>query len=145
LIESLLWSLTHRPYVTLFMVFFLALSWREQGWLRTKLWVASSYLIALSAEWGSINHGIPFGDYTYHYEALRHDLVVLGVPFFDTLSFSFLSYVSFSFAQFFMSPLSVRGWDVRTGDLQRNSARLGDVAAGVVSDDGGGLDRRPDR
>ncbi len=113
MIESLLWSLTHRPYVTLFMVFFLALSWREQGWLRTKLWVASSYLIALSAEWGSINHGIPFGDYTYHYEALRHDLVVLGVPFFDTLSFSFLSYVSFSFAQFFMSPLSVRGWDVQ--------------------------------
>ncbi len=113
MLEQLLWSFTHRPYVTLFMLFFLALSWLEQGWTRTLLWVFTSYLIALAAEWGSINHGIPFGDYAYHYEALREDLVILGVPFFDTLSFSFLSYVSFSFAQFFMSPLSVRGLNVQ--------------------------------
>ncbi len=111
--EQLLWSFIHRPYVTLFMVFFLLLSWLEQGWTRTLLWIASAYLIALVAEWGSIHHGIPFGDYTYHYDALTQDLVVLGVPFFDTLSFSFLSYVSFSFAQFFMSPLQVRGLDVQ--------------------------------
>lgn len=113
MLEQLLWSFTHRPYVTLFLVFFLALSWLEQGWTRTLWWVASSYLIALAAEWGSINHGIPFGFYAYHYEALSRDLVILGVPFFDTLSFSFLSYVSFSFAQFFMSPLSLRGWDLQ--------------------------------
>lgn len=113
MLEQLLWSFTHRPYVTLFMLFFLLLSRLEQGWPRTLLWVASSYLIALAAEWGSINHGIPFGFYAYHYAALSQDLVILGVPVFDTLSFSFLSYVSFSFAQFFISPLSVRGWDVR--------------------------------
>lgn len=112
-LEQLLWSLIHRPYVTLFMVFFLLLSWLEQGWTRTLWWVVTSYLIALAAEWGSINHGIPFGYYAYHYDALRRDLVILGVPFFDTISFSFLSYVSFSFAQFFMSPLSVRGLDVQ--------------------------------
>jgi putative membrane protein len=111
--EQLLWSLTHRPYVTLFMLFFLALSWLEQGTARTVLWILSSYCIALLAEWGSINHGIPFGDYAYHYEALAKDLVIAGVPFFDTLSFSFLSYVSFSFAQFFLSPLSIRGFDVQ--------------------------------
>lgn len=116
-LEQLLWSLIHRPYVTLFMVFFLLLSWLEQGWTRTLLWVVTSYLIALAAEWGSINHGIPFGYYAYHYEALSRDLVILGVPFFDTISFSFLSYVSFSFAQFFMLPLSVRGLDVRRAAL----------------------------
>ena len=113
MLEQLLWSLIHRPYVTAFMVFFLLLSRLEQGWLRTALWVLSSYLIALAAEWGSINHGIPFGRYLYHYEALQRDLVILGVPFFDTVSFSFLSYVSYSFAQFFMSPLRVRGLDVQ--------------------------------
>ena len=122
-LEQLLWSLTHRPYVTLFMVFFLLLARLEQGWTRTGLWVSSSYLIALAAEWGSINHGIPFGVYTYHYDALSQDLVILGVPFFDTLSFSFLSYVSLSFARFFMSPLSVRGWDVRR--MTSNSIRWG--------------------
>ncbi len=109
MLEQLFWSLIHRPYVTAFMVFFLALALWEQGGIRTTIWVLSSYLIALLAEWGSINHGVPFGWYFYHYEALKQDLVVAGVPFFDTISFSFLSYVSFSFAQFFASPPKV-GW-----------------------------------
>ncbi len=123
MLEQLFWSFVHRPYVTAFMVFFLALSWLEQGWPRTVLWIATSYLVALAAEWGSINHGIPFGVYVYHYEELRNDLVILGVPFFDTLSFSFLSYVSFSFAQFFLSPLQVRGLDIQrvTPPAVRNS------------------------
>lgn len=109
----LAWSLAHRPYVTLFLLFFLALSWLEQGWTRTLLWVATSYLVALAAEWGSIHHGIPFGFYAYHYDELKNDLLVFGVPFFDTLSFSFLSYVSYSLAQFFLSPLWIRGFDVQ--------------------------------
>lgn len=121
--EALFWSLLNRPYVTLFMAFFLLLSYLEQGWRRTVFWVLSSYSIALAAEWGSIHYHIPFGPYVYHYEVLTHDLVLLGVPFFDTLSFSFLSYVSFSFAQFFMSPLWVRGCDIRcvTSPAIRNS------------------------
>ncbi|MGZ8243273.1 carotenoid biosynthesis protein [Methylomagnum sp.] len=123
MLEQLLWSFVHRPYVTLFMLFFLLLSWLEQGGRSTGLWVLTSYSVALAAEWGSINHGIPFGVYVYHYEALQNDLVVFGVPFFDTLSFSFLSYVSYSFAQFFLSPLSIRGFDVRrvTSDSLRQS------------------------
>lgn len=104
--DSLFWSLWHRPYVTGFMLGFFLLSVREQGWPRTLIWVASSYLIALTAEWGSIRHGIPFGYYLYHYEALEQDLIVFGVPFFDTISFSFLSYVSYSFAIYFVSPLA---------------------------------------
>lgn len=111
--EQLLWSLTHRPYITAFLIAFLLLSWLEQGALRTAIWVVVSYGVALLAEWGSINHGIPFGRYVYHYEALSNDLVVFGVPFFDSLSFSFLSYVSFSLAQFFMSPLWIGAYDVQ--------------------------------
>jgi uncharacterized membrane protein len=123
LLAQLLWSFTHRPYVTAFLVFFLILSRLEQGWRRTGLWVLTSYLVALAAEWGSINHGFPFGYYVYHYEALENDLVLFGVPFFDTLSFSFLSYVSFSFGLFFLSPLSGKGFKARriTPDSIRNS------------------------
>lgn len=107
--EQLAWSLIHRPYVTGFMVFFCLISVMQQGWPRTLLWVTTSYLIALAAEWGSINHGIPFGDYQYHYDAMSNDLVVLGVPFFDTISFSFLSYVSLAFAHYFMLPIEGKG------------------------------------
>lgn len=121
---ELLWSFTHRPYVTLFLLAFVALSWLEQGRTRTMIWVITGYLVAFCAEWASINHGIPFGFYVYNYDALSNDLVIAGVPFFDSLSFAFLSYVSFSFAQFFLSPLWVRGIDVQrvTTRRVRNSA-----------------------
>lgn len=130
MLEQLLWSLTHRPYVTGFMFFFFLLAVLEQGWPRTLMWVLSSYLIALVAEWGSINHGIPFGDYSYHYEALAQDLVIAGVPFFDTISFSFLSYVSYSFAVYFMSPLVGQGLKLVRKDTQETRWSLGTLVLG---------------
>ena len=120
MIESLFWSLAFRPYVTLFMASFLALSVLEQGWRRTLIWMASGYLIAFSAEWSSINFGFPFGRYVYHESALAHDLLVCGVPFFDSLSFSFLSYISYSFGLYLLSPLRVRGWDIQRVTLHRD-------------------------
>lgn len=129
-LEQLLWSLIHRPYVTGFMVFFFLLAVLEQGWPRTLAWVLSSYLIALLAEWGSINHGIPFGDYSYHYEALSQDLVIAGVPFFDTISFSFLSYVSYSFAVYFMSPLSGQGIGLIREETQQSRWNWGTLILG---------------
>ena len=95
--------------------------------LAGSIWLVTGYLVALAAEWGSINHGIPFGYYTYHYEALEHDLVVFGVPFFDSLSFVFLSYASFSFAQFLLSPHWCRGFNVQrvtSRDLRNSVAVL---------------------
>ncbi|MEY4684140.1 MAG: hypothetical protein RLZ25_599 [Pseudomonadota bacterium] len=130
MLEQLFWSLTHRPYVTGFMVFFFLLAVMEQGWPRTLMWVLSSYLIALVAEWGSINHGIPFGDYSYHYEALSKDLVIAGVPFFDTISFSFLSYVSYSFAVYFMSPLSGKGLALIRNDTPETRWNFGTLILG---------------
>lgn len=123
---ELFYSFIVRPYVTLFLLAFLAMSWLEQGKLRTGIWLVTGYLVALAAEWGSINHGIPFGYYTYHYDVLEHDLVIFGVPFFDSLSFVFLSYVSFSFAQFFLSPHWRCGLDVQriTSRSLRNSSTI---------------------
>ncbi len=74
---ELLWSFTFRPYVTLFLLAFLALSWLEQGWLRTIIWMVSGYLVAFVAEYCSTQvNGIPFGWYVYNYEALSNDLVI---------------------------------------------------------------------
>lgn len=111
--EELIHSVTHRPYVFVFLIAFLALSWLEQGRLRMLIWLITGCLIAFVAEWASINPEIrlPFGYYIYHGDELARDLTIAGVPFFDSLSFAFLSYVSFSFAQFFMSPLWRKGLD----------------------------------
>jgi uncharacterized membrane protein len=108
---ELFYSIVHRPYVFVFLLAFLAFSWMEQGKLRTCIWLVTGYLIALIAEWCSVNPAIqlPFGYYVYHDDVLANDLTIAGVPFFDSLSFAFLSYVSFSFAQFFMSPLWRKG------------------------------------
>ncbi|GJL76458.1 MAG: membrane protein [Nitrosomonas sp.] len=124
--SELFYSFTFRPYVTLFLLAFLAIGWLEQGGLRTGIWLVTGFLIAFAAEWGSINYGIPFGYYAYQYEALAHDLVVFGVPFFDSLSFVFLSYVSFSFAQFFLSLHWRCGFNVQrvTPRNLRNSATV---------------------
>lgn len=117
---ELIWSFTHRPYVTLFLLAFLALSYLEQGWLRTLIWLITGYLIAFAAEYFSTQvNGVPFGWYAYHYDVLENDLLIAGVPFFDSLSFAFLSYVSFSFAQFFMSPLWFGPRDVQRVTLRR--------------------------
>lgn len=132
MIQPLLWSLLHRPYVTVLLFAFLALSWREQGCARTWAWLASGYLVALAAEWGSINHGIPFGRYAYHYDALARDLLVFGVPFFDSVSFAFLSYVSFSFAQFLLSPLRGAGFDVRRLTSHRLRGYIPALVLGAV-------------
>ncbi|MCW2785412.1 MAG: hypothetical protein JWP74_1929 [Marmoricola sp.] len=111
--SDLLYSMSHRWYVTLFLVAFLIYSGLEQGLKRTFFWVVSGYLIAFAAEWCSINHHFPMGNYQYHYGALSKDLVIKGVPFFDSLSFAFMSYVAFSFAQTFIAPIRRRWLDVQ--------------------------------
>lgn len=122
---ELFYSIVHRPYVFIFLLAFLAFSWMEQGKLRTGIWLVTGYLVAFVAEWCSVNPAIrlPFGYYVYHEDVLANDLMIAGVPFFDSQSFAFLSYVAFSFAQFFMSPLWRRGLDFQRVTLRgvRNS------------------------
>jgi len=105
--------MTHRWYVTLFLVVFLVYGTLEQGVKRTLFWLVSGYLVAFVLEWNSINHHFPFGNYQYREDVLSKDLLVFGVPFFDSLSFAFLSYVAFAFAQFFVSPIRRRWPDVQ--------------------------------
>jgi len=98
--DLLIGSLVLRPYVFLFMAAFLAAGARDLGLRRTLLFGAVLWPIAWAAEWSSIHVGIPFG--LYHYTGLTRgqELYVAGVPFFDSLSFTFLAYAAYCLARF---------------------------------------------
>lgn len=87
-----------RPYVFAFLAVYLFLASRQMGWLRTIVWTVVGYAVAFSAEYGSTHWGIPFGDYYYIPTTQGRELWIAGVPFMDSLSFTFLSYTGFTCA-----------------------------------------------
>jgi len=116
-------TLAARPYVWAFMVAFLATAWPTLGRTRCLLFLVTGYLVAFASEFCSIRTGFPYGFYWYVYDGLDPlELVVggrppagspvgtaAGVPFFDSLSYSFMAYASYMLALFFTAPLHVKG------------------------------------
>jgi putative membrane protein len=89
------------------------------GWRRTMAFTVAGYLIAFASEWLSINTGFPYGWY-YYIEATRNqELWIAGVPFFDSLSYVFLAYCSYTTALFILSPLRAWRWNVVTLETRR--------------------------
>jgi len=100
--SELLTTIAHRPYVFVFLVAFFFLAWRLFGWRRTVLWLLAGYLIAWASEYSSIHNGFPYGEYHYVYENLRGELLIAGVPFFDSLSYAFLTFAGYAMAAFML-------------------------------------------
>jgi uncharacterized membrane protein len=105
-----------RPYVFIFLASFLFISIVTFGLRTTLLFATLTYVVSLACEWSSVLNGFPFG--LYHYiEATRdRELWVFGVPFMDSLSFTFLGFASYTVALLLNSPLYRRGWDLRLLD-----------------------------
>lgn len=95
----LLGSLVLRPYVFLFLLVFLLAGVRDLGARRTALFLAWVWPLAFLAELASTRIGIPFGLYHYTGATRGRELFLADVPFFDSLSFTFLAYASFSLAR----------------------------------------------
>jgi hypothetical protein len=73
--------------------------WRQYGWRRALGVALGGWLIAFAAEWASTaGPGIPFGTYAYRSAGLLHDWRVLGVPVFDSLSFTWLAFCTYVLA-----------------------------------------------
>jgi len=115
----LLSTIALRPYVFIFLASFLFIAVINFGLRTTVLFAAITYAVSLACEWSSVHNGFPFG--LYHYvEATRgRELWVFGVPFMDSLSFTFLSFASYSVALLLSSPLYRCGWDLRLLDTWR--------------------------
>ncbi len=108
-----------RPYVFAFFGAFLLVCVPHIGWRRTMTFTLAGYLIAFASEWLSINTGFPYGWYFYIDTTSSRELWVAGVPFFDSLSYVFLAYCSYSSALFILSPLKAWRWNVATLETRR--------------------------
>lgn len=114
--EAVAAMITDRPYVLAFLASFLVVSGAERGWKRTLFWLASGTFLGWLAEFSSIRNGFPFGGYSYHDELFPRELWLGGVPFFASISFSFLTYFGYSVACTFRSPLRWTGRDLQRVD-----------------------------
>jgi len=101
-----------RPYVFAFFAAYLLAAVPHLGWKRVTLFTIIGYLTAFASEYASINSGFPYGWYYYIDTTSSRELWIAGVPFFDSLSYVFLSYCSYATALLILSPLKVCGKDL---------------------------------
>lgn len=127
----LLSTIALRPYVFIFLASFLFISIVNFGLRTTLLFAVFTYLAALVCEWSSIHNGFPFGLYHYVEATSGREIWVLGVPFMDSLSFTFLAFASYTVALLLTAPLYRRRWDLRVLDTWalRRSPRVWLMAA----------------
>lgn len=107
--QLFLGSLIIRPYVFAFLLLHLFGTSALLGWRRTAGFTLITWGVALLAEHSSIRTGIPFGWYYYIPRTAGRELWIGGVPFFDSLSFTFLLVASYGLAWFLLAGRSLRG------------------------------------
>ncbi|MBX3279735.1 MAG: carotenoid biosynthesis protein [Acidobacteria bacterium] len=120
-VELLIGTLTLRPYVFIFLLCYLFLAVTHIGYRRTLLFTVIAYTVAFLCEWSSAvaGTGFPFGLYRYIDATSDRELWIAGVPWMDSLSFTFLSYVSWEVAVLCRSRVK-SGWsDVRVEQSPR--------------------------
>jgi len=116
LLNRIAGMLVLRPYVFVFLAVYLVAAVSKMGWKKTLVFTLIAYIVAFVAEFSSTRTGFPFG--LYHYVDITRDreLWIANVPFWDSLSFTFLCYLGFSLAVLMYSPLQIRPGDVQVVD-----------------------------
>lgn len=102
---TLLWgTVVHRPYVYAFLACFVAFAVYQLGGRRAATFAVATWLVAFGSEFSSTRNGFPFGPYQYFDDTRTRELWISNVPFWDSLSFVFLSYFSYVLAAALLSP-----------------------------------------
>jgi len=114
-------TVTMRPYVFAFFAVYLVAAVTHLGWRKTLYFTAVGYAISFLSEVSSINTGFPYGWYYYVEATKGKELWIFGVPFFDSLSYVFLAYCSYTAALLVVSPIKASRRDVVT--LETSSIR----------------------
>jgi uncharacterized membrane protein len=115
-----------RPYVFIFLAAYLFISIVNFGLRTTAIFTVFTYAVALGCELSSVHNGFPFGLYHYIPATAGREIWVFGVPFMDSLSFTFLSFASYTVALVLVSPIRWDGPDLRLYDTYaiRRSPRV---------------------
>ena len=109
-----------RPYVFMFLAAHLTVGSLYFGWRRILLFTVWAYVIAWCSEFSSIHNGFPYGLYYYIDTTRSQELWVFGVPFMDSLSYSFLALFSYHTAVFLISPTAMENGRI----VSRQTPRL---------------------
>jgi putative membrane protein len=112
----LLSTIALRPYVFVFLLSFLFIAIVNFGLSTTLLFTTLTYGVGLSCEYSSVHNGFPFGLYHYVEATQGKEVWIFGVPLFDTISYTFLAFASYTLALLLCSPLYRRGGDLRVLD-----------------------------
>ncbi len=110
-----------RPYVFIFLLAYLFIALTHMGWKKTALFTVLAYTVAFVCEWSSAvaGTGFPFGLYRYLDATRDRELWIAGVPFMDSLSFTFLAYVSWELATVLRGKVQAGPTDVRVMNHDR--------------------------
>ena len=119
LFQLLAGTITMRPYVFAFLAAYLIAAVCHLGWRKTFYFTVVGYLIAFASEYCSIHTGFPYGWYYYIDTTSARELWVAGVPFFDSLSYVFLTYCSYATALLVISPIKAWRWNLVSLETRR--------------------------
>jgi uncharacterized membrane protein len=97
----------HRPYVFIFFAIYLVTAVTRLGWRRSAWFTMIAYAVALTAELSSTRNGFPFGLYHYIDATRDRELWISNVPFWDSLSFTFLCYLGWRLGVLLYAPLVI--------------------------------------
>lgn len=117
--QALLGTFTHRPYVFLLLASYLIVATLHLGAKRTAIITVVGYWIAWTSEICSITWGFPYGLYHYVHDPSIQELWVFGVPFFDSISYTFLAYASWSTALVLVGGMRGEGTRLHIPDEKR--------------------------
>jgi uncharacterized membrane protein len=118
ILSLLLGTVLLRPYVFVFLAFYLTIAILNMGLARSLIFTVLAYSIAFLSEYSSTRNGFPYGFYSYIDTTRGQELWITNVPFMDSLSYSFLSYISYTFSLMLWSSLKSTGLDIRMQDSQ---------------------------
>lgn len=94
--ELLIGTIKLRPYVFIFLFFYLLAAIYLLGVRRTLLFTAICWLTAFISEYSSTRNGFPYGLYHYIETTRDRELWISNVPFMDSLSYTFLQFSALS-------------------------------------------------